>query len=964
MNRHFVRIALLFIILTGCIHAADKKPKEGSPADHLPLHIKQLTSFGEQPEWRQDGRRVLFLGKVFGDVYEYELTTGRIIPCTDHFKHCGFTSAKYLSNGDILLSGPKEEFDRLDPAARQHAREVCLLSVLDKKLTKPPVPLKATCQEMPAVSRKQLRIAWTHGSENTRQDRIDTGDIVYKDGVPELTNVKQVLQVSDFPEKDRPKAWIETQNFVAPDDKQLTITAYEMNGSADTEVYLFDLEKHELKNVSKSPDTYDEVEGIFPDGKFTLVERSPHQGNHWPLNDLYKLALDGTGKVERLTYFTDFLNYKGTQGVISEDGKWMVFQLGKKESESGQGFGFFLYDLDRAKTTALDGTKEATAESHILRTKSVLFSMDFDDMNPLPELRGETAKGSATTVYASWHPSIGTIHEENTSKRTGALRLQVNARPNAKEWSASMTTGGISLKNDESNLAKLTLSFDMSASMARSVVVRLESLGKDKKRTGGLETLIYPASPNDFQRYAIDLSNMKAVGGGKFDPLSPLVSLTFEIRSTQGWPSCAGHELRVDNLCFAKPAFYVSPTGDDKNDGLSVEKPLATLSKALFRAQPGDIVLLMDGTFADKWCLMDFKSGGSPAAWVTVKNHPGQRPVLQSQDWNAVKIGKGNKERPSSDPALAYIELRGLVVQGLAEEVEAKYKEEIGKSVSITNGNGISVDGRFMTNKPHHIRLADNEILQCCGGGISVIHGDYVQIENNHAHHNCHWMIYAGSGISVYQPFNFDTTIGGHHILVRSNHSHHNYCTQPWAATGKLSDGNGIIVDDTQNHQNNSPNGPYRGGLLVQGNLSHDNGGSGIHSYASDNVDFINNTVCNNNTVMDYGQLSVTQCGNVRVLNNILVAPQDKPLNRVNGAFHDVFVSHNLFWGGNGQSVPGESPLTADPVFQNASKDDFHLGKKSPARKAGGSWEITPLVDLEGAPRAQNTIDLGALAAP
>ena len=77
-----------------------------------------------------------------------------------------------------------------------------------------------------------------------------------------------------------------------------------------------------------------------------------------------------------------------------------------------------------------------------------------------------------------------------------------------------------------------------------------------------------------------------------------------------------------------------------------------------------------------------------------------------------------------------------------------------------------------------------------------------------------------------------------------------------------------------------------------------------------------------------------------------------------------MFVSHNLFWGGNGQSVLGESPLTADPVFQNASKDDFHLGKKSPARKVGGTWEITPLIDLEGAARAQNGMDLGALVAP
>ena len=305
--------------------------------------------------------------------------------------------------------------------------------------------------------------------------------------------------------------------------------------------------------------------------------------------------------------------------------------------------------------------------------------------------------------------------------------------------------------------------------------------------------------------------------------------------------------------------------------------------------------------------------------------------------------------------------MRGLVIHGLAEEVEAQYKDDVGKPKSTTNGNGLSVDGRFQSQKPHHIRIADNEVLQCSGGGISVIHADCVQIENNHAHHNCHWMIYAGSGISVYQPFNFDTTSGGHRMLVRLNHADHNYCTQPWTTTGKLSDGNGIIVDDTQNHQNNSPNGPYQGGLLVQGNLSHDNGGSGMHSYASDNVDFINNTVCNNNTVMDYGQLSVTQCGHVRVLNNILVAPKDKPLNRVNGDFHDVTLSHNLFWGGNGESVSGKEAIDASPSFFNVDKGDFHLNQDSPGRGPGGAWEIAPSIDLEGKERDAARPHRGAL---
>jgi poly(3-hydroxybutyrate) depolymerase len=593
-------------------------------------------------------------------------------------------------------------------------------------------------------------------------------------------------------------------------------------------------------------------------------------------------------------------------------------------------------------------------------SRTVMLACDFNETNPLWSFSSKPT-GKATTAVATWEADVGVIEKQGTSDRTGALRLRVNSAAKAKSWSGTLRTGFLPVRCSEKDISKLTLAFDLSATSARAVRVLIESYNAKHERTGGREGLIYPAAPEDCQRHVLDLDAMKAAGEGEFNATDPLVQISLTINNELGWATGAFHQLRLDNLSYAAPAFYVGTSGDDKNDGSTSDKPLATISKALYRAQPGDIILLMDGTFVQKNEVAKFVRAGSPAAWITLKNHPGQKPVLTSAHWNLVTIGNIDPSKISDAPSLAYLEVRGLTIHGVAEEVEAKYKEDIGKVKGTTNGNGLSVDGRYSANKPHHIRIADNEVRQCPGGGISVIHADYVQVENNHTHNNCHWMIYAGSGISVYQPFNFDLATGGHKMLVRNNHTHHNYCTQPWVATGKLSDGNGIIVDDTQNHQNKSINAPYHGGLLVQGNLSHDNGGSGMHSYASDNVDFINNTVCNNNTVMDYGQLSVTQCGHVRVLNNIIVAPKDKPLNRVNGDFHDVVVSHNLFWGGDGQSVPGENAVVAAPLFSDASKGDFHLGKKSPARGAGGAWEIVPLLDIDGRVRTLDAFTLGAL---
>ncbi len=345
---HTPRIIHTALMALGLALSLRAQPAERHPADHLPPHIVQLTTWGERPDWRHDGQRLLFLSKVFGDVYEYDLASGRITPCTDHFTHYGFTRALYLANGDILLSGPVETFDRRDKAARQGARSASYLAVLDRSFTKPPVPLGVHCDEGPAVSRQRLRIAWTHG----QQDRISTGEIVYEAGKPVLKEVKLVLTRDDFPADERPRRWIETQNFVPPDDTRITVTGYEINGTANSDAFVLDLTNGKLVNVSRSPDSYEEAEGIFPDGRFTLVERAEHKGNPWPLIDAWKLALDGSGRAERLTFFTEFPGYKGGEPTVSDDGRYVAFTLGKRGMEAGQGFGLYLLDLEKMKSAA------------------------------------------------------------------------------------------------------------------------------------------------------------------------------------------------------------------------------------------------------------------------------------------------------------------------------------------------------------------------------------------------------------------------------------------------------------------------------------------------------------------------------------------------------------------------------------------------------------------------------------
>jgi hypothetical protein len=181
-----VSLALLLLV-PGLTSAADQAAVVvKNPADELPPHIKRLTWFGERADWSHDGKRILFIGKTFGDVYEVEVITGIIRAMTHHFPHHGYTRALYLANGDILLSGP----ETFDPKKPGDARTQCFLSVLEKSLTQPPVPLGTKCSEGPAVSRTRMHIAWTHvaaeypGEMPAGSSRIQEADIVYEGGKP------------------------------------------------------------------------------------------------------------------------------------------------------------------------------------------------------------------------------------------------------------------------------------------------------------------------------------------------------------------------------------------------------------------------------------------------------------------------------------------------------------------------------------------------------------------------------------------------------------------------------------------------------------------------------------------------------------------------------------------------------------------------------------------------------------
>jgi hypothetical protein len=329
-------LCLLLLALGAPAFATDR-----SPADHLPPHIKQLTHFGERADWSHDGKKILFLTKMFGDAMELELASGRIRNLTAYYPHHGYTRAMYLANGDILLSGPEQ----FDPKQANRARRESYLSVLARDGKSPPVPLGALCSEGPAFSRTKMQIAWTEWGDppagsNLASSKMFVADIIYTGGKPVFANRRLVLDGSEpgF------ACTMEVQNFRPDRADELIFNTYQ-DGGQKCDVFSVNLITKKLTRFTDSPAIYDEAEGVFPDGRSSLVESDEHRPGGPANIDLYKLTLDGSGRHVRLTHFSDFPGYKSSNGVVSDDGRYMAFQMGKAGDAPGIGHGVFVLDL-------------------------------------------------------------------------------------------------------------------------------------------------------------------------------------------------------------------------------------------------------------------------------------------------------------------------------------------------------------------------------------------------------------------------------------------------------------------------------------------------------------------------------------------------------------------------------------------------------------------------------------------
>jgi hypothetical protein len=222
-------------------------------------------------------------------------------------------------------------------------------------------------------------------------------------------------------------------------------------------------------------------------------------------------------------------------------------------------------------------------------------------------------------------------------------------------------------------------------------------------------------------------------------------------------------------------------------------------------------------------------------------------------------------------------------------------------------GNGF--DSVWLGNHIHDIQGSKEE----CHGIYIDGDGSY-EIAYNHIE-----KIRSGNGFQIYVNGNNGST------AANNVHFHHN------------------LVHDVSKHGINIADGS-RAGIVISNNVVYNVQIAGIRFNTKDltGAKIFNNTFYAVNMKKNdfYGVLMndwALPPGAASLKNNIFVPFAKTPY--LSGSMDMISVlndtsEHNLFFGGKGRTL-GAAPISADPLFVNATSGDFHLASGSPAIGAG-----------------------------
>ncbi len=308
---------------------------------------------------------------------------------------------------------------------------------------------------------------------------------------------------------------------------------------------------------------------------------------------------------------------------------------------------------------------------------------------------------------------------------------------------------------------------------------------------------------------------------------------------------------------------YVGPSGSNTNTGLTKATAWKTLTYAFGNLNPGDTLTVLPGDYVLR------NEAGNTDGRANIHRFGGITINGNDNSWTTIQA-----ETPGTVRLVGHIVFQGSYIRI--------------QELKVVGGDQSNEPG-ILGFDAHHIDIFNCEVSDFRGGGINFAHSDSLRIIGNSTHNNAALNPAQHSGISVYQPIRYpDAEQRYWSIYITHNFSYANF--NGVMGPKGITDGNGIILDDSKYTQTGSLTAAHRqrigtatrypGRTMIEANMCNYNGGSGIQIHQSFGATVKNNTCVGNRhfaflldwQYLNQGQVALTHSQGNHVLNNVLVS--------------------------------------------------------------------------------------------
>jgi parallel beta-helix repeat protein len=403
--------------------------------------------------------------------------------------------------------------------------------------------------------------------------------------------------------------------------------------------------------------------------------------------------------------------------------------------------------------------------------------------------------------------------------------------------------------------------------------------------------------------------------------------------------------------------YYVKKSGNDSNNGLSANLPFLTISKAISKADAGDMIFVGAGTYNES---INFSSSGESDNNIvltadTTGKYTGDsgEVVINTTSTNGIKIDNHD-----------YITIYGFKIKNTTDSgiylTNANNINLINNVIESNTGKAINID------QSSNISIKDSDILTN-GYGVYANNSSALDIINNNFSQNSNYALQILSSNDIDVDFNSLSSNSGIAIIFVSTT---NINTKNNIVSSNQEKGIKISENSQGNFENNkiysnTAEGMYCDnsiGNVFKNNLIYSNSLGLKLTNICKSSSISSNTVYGNTNegiLIESNSISNDIRDNIVANNSIGIKVSNST--GTTESYNNVYNNSSNNYSGINQD---STSINSDPKFVNASGGDFHLSQtasgqsqNSPCLDAGSQSSAGSGLSTNYSTRSDNTID-------